>query len=64
LASIRPNISWNQYSLKDLNDTILGIAIESQLTHIKSNFNYEFIEDDRQEHTETEAGGNEGEDQE
>lgn len=61
LTSIRPNISWSQYSLKDLNDTILGIAIESQLNHIKSNFNYEFIEDDRQEYTEAEAGGNEGE---
>lgn len=55
LASIKPNVSWSQYSLKDLNDAILGIAIESQLAHIKSNFNYEFIEDDRQEHTETEA---------
>lgn len=64
LASIKPNVSWNQYSLKDLNDAILWIAIESQLANIKSNFNYEFIEDDRQEHTKTEAGGDEGEDQE
>lgn len=61
LASIEPNISWNQYSLKELNDTILGMAIESQLNHIKSNFNYEFIEDDRQEYIEAEAGGDEGE---
>lgn len=64
LANIRPDISWNQYSLKDLNDTILGIAIEAQLNHIKFNFNYEFIEDDRQKCTEAEAGGDEGEDQE
>jgi hypothetical protein len=61
LTSIKPNISWNQYSLKELNDAILGVAIESQLNHIKSNFNYEFTEDDRQEYTETEAGGDEGE---
>ena len=64
LTSIRPNISWNQYSLRELNDTILGIAIESQLNHIKSDFNYEFIEDGRQECTETEVGGDEGEDKE
>lgn len=64
LESIKPNVSWNQYSLKYLNDAILGIAIESQLTSIKFNFNYEFIEDDRQEYTEAEAGGDEGEDQE
>lgn len=62
LTSINPNISWSQYSLKELNDTILGMAIESQLNHIKSNFNYEFIEDDRQECTEAEARGDEGED--
>jgi hypothetical protein len=61
LASIDPNISWSQYSLKELNDAILGMAIGSQLNHIKSNFNYEFIEDDRQEYIEAEAGGDEGE---
>lgn len=61
LTNINPNIRWDQYSLRELNDVILGIAIESQLNHIKSNFNYEFIEDDRQEYTETEAGGYEGE---
>lgn len=64
LASIKPNISWNQYSLKELNDMVLGIAIESQLNHIKSNFSYEFIEDDRQEYTEAEVGGDESEDKE
>lgn len=64
LSSIRPNIRWNQYSLKELNDAVLGIAIESQLNHIKSDFNYEFIEDDRQEFIETEVGGDEGEDKE
>lgn len=64
LSSIKPNISWNQYSLKELNDTILGIAIESQLNHIESNFHYEFIEDDRQEYTEAEVGGDESEDKE
>jgi hypothetical protein len=61
LASIKPNISWTQYSLKELNDAILGMAIESQLNHIKSNFNYEFIEDDRQEYTEAEARDDESE---
>lgn len=61
LASIKPNISWNQYSLKELNDTILGMAIESQLNHIKSNFNYTSIEDDRQEDIEAEVRGDEGE---
>lgn len=61
LTSVNPEIDWSKYSLKELNDAVLGLAIKAQLNHIKSNFNYEFIKDDRQECTEAEAGGNEGE---
>lgn len=64
LTDVNSDIDWSKRSLKELNDTILGLAIEAQLNHIKSNFNYTSIEDDRQEYTETEAGGDEGEDKE
>lgn len=64
LSGINPNVNWSKYSLKELNDEIIGLAIQSQLNHIKSNFNYIIIEDDGQEYFETEAGGDESEDKE
>jgi hypothetical protein len=61
LTDVNPEIDWSKYSLKELNDAVLGFAIKAQLNHIKSNFNYTSIEDDRQEYIEAEAGGDEGE---
>ncbi|MEE1082183.1 MAG: hypothetical protein UH850_00355 [Paludibacteraceae bacterium] len=61
LTDVNPEIDWSKYSLKELNDAVLGVAIKAQLNHIKSNFNYTSIEDDRQEYIEAEAGGDEGE---
>lgn len=64
LTGVNPEINWSKYSLKELNDAVLGLAIKAQLSHIKSNFNYTSIEDDGQENIETEAGGDESEDKE
>lgn len=61
LSGIEPNVNWSKYSLKELNDAIMGLAIQAQLNHIKSNFNYTIIEDDGQGYFEAEAGGDEGE---
>lgn len=61
LADVNPDVDWSKYSLKELNDAVLGLAIKAQLNHIKSNFNYTNIEDDRQEYIEAEAGGYESE---
>lgn len=61
LADINPSVNWAKMSLKELNDAILGSAIQAQLNHIKSNFNYTSIEDDRQEYVEAETRGDEGE---
>lgn len=63
LTGIQPNANWAKCSLKELNDAVLGFAIQSQLNHIKSNFNYTITEDDGQEYIETETGGDEGETQ-
>ena len=61
LLGIKPNVNWSKYSLKELNDEIIGLAIQAQLNYIKSNFNYTIIEDDGQGYFEAEAGGDEGE---
>lgn len=61
LTDVNPDIDWSKCSLKELNDAVLGLAIKAQLNHIKSNFNYTIIEDDRQEYIETGTGGDEGE---
>lgn len=61
LTEMYPEGNWAKYSLKELNDIVLGTAIKAQLDHIKSNFYYTSIEDGRQEYIETETGGDEGE---
>ena len=61
LSNAMPSTDWSKCSLKELNDAILGLAIQSQLNHIKSNFNYTTISEDGQEYIEAEAGGDESE---
>lgn len=62
LSDVNPNINWAKYTIKELNDAILGMAIQAQLNHIKSNFNYTSTEDDTQGYIDAEAGGYESED--
>lgn len=61
LTKVNPGVNWAKYPLKELNDAILGLAIKSQLDHIKSNFNYTNIEDDGQGNIASEDRGDESE---
>lgn len=61
LKKMYPFEKFDGLSLKELNDKVLSTAITLQLNSIKSNNFYSDIEYDRQEYTEAEAGGDEGE---
>lgn len=62
LSSVKPDVNWAKYSLKELNDAVLGLAIQAQLKYIQSNLNYTTIEDDEQGYIDAEVRRDEGED--
>jgi hypothetical protein len=64
LSRVYPNRDWSKFTVKELQNAIIGSAITMQLNQINYNINYNFVDDNGEGEFEEETGGNKGEDKE